>query len=301
MSTQFRVLSLNVGLLDIRDPIFGYTLFENPAYARERLPFIPEALREIDADIVLLQECYYEKDAAFLRNNLEGLYPHISRQDCPRTWLQLHNGLMLMSKLPIIQERLDKFRDAAWLEWAVACKSNLITTIQLGQRHLTFINGHYTAGGERINSDDPNSDLDREKELAQAVIAAHTAAQAGEIPFLCGDFNCGPEASISNYRGLLHRGFRDLFAEANGLVAEQGGPETFTWNPTNYLNTIGPHAHCPGQRLDHLFLPSDLEGASAISCGSARIVFSAPCVRLRNGQLCTLSDHSGVVWDLTLT
>lgn len=296
--STLKVLSFNVGLLYIQDPFFGVTLFHNPPYCRERLSSIPAALLEVDADVVLLQECYFERDADFLWRSLQGVYPYKSRQDCPRTWLQLHNGLMVLSKWPVSKERLDKYRDAAWLEKLLGCKSNLVTTICLGQRLLTFINGHYTAGGERINSDDPGSDLDREKELIQTVELAKAVAAAGEVPLLCGDFNCGPEASTSNYSGILKRGFRDLFVEANG--ATTAGPESFTWCPSNYLNTLGPHAHCPGQRLDHLFLPTDLPAARGISCTAARLVLKEPCVPLPGGRLCTLSDHCGVLWTLSL-
>ena len=296
-----KVLSFNVGLLYIQDPFFGVTFFHNPPHGRERLPRIPDAIREVDADVVLLQECYFERDADFLWRSLHDVYPFKSRLDCPRTWLQLHNGLMVLSKWPITKERFDKYRDAARLEQLLGCKGNLATTIRLGSQQLllTFINGHYTAGGERINSDDPGSDLDREKELAQTVELAKAVAEAGEVPLLCGDFNCGPEASTSNYSGLLKRGFRDLFVEANGTAA--AGPESFTWCPTNYLNTLGPHAHCPGQRLDHLFLPTDLPAAKVISCTAARLVLKEPCVPLPGvGHLCTLSDHCGVLWTLSL-
>lgn len=42
-------------------------------------------------------------------------------------------------------------------------------------------------------------------------------------------------------------------AQAAGKLTD--GP-AFTWDPANYLNTIGPHSSCPGQRCDHLFIPT---------------------------------------------
>ena len=156
-------------------------------------------------------------------------------------------------------------------------------------------------------SEDPNSDVDREHEIQQTIKAAKGAIDLGEIPLICGDLNCGPEASKSNYDLILNSGFRDMFLEARSSAAAAGGGgggaggeivNCFTWSPTNYLNTIGPHASCPGQRVDHLFLPEAAlcPRAAGVACLSADIVFEETALSLPDGTPCTLSDHSGLVF-----
>jgi endonuclease/exonuclease/phosphatase family metal-dependent hydrolase len=293
---KLKVLSFNVGLLYITLPLVGITLFENPPFGKNRLKHIPQAIREEDADIVLLQECYYKEDATFIIESLKDILPHVSRQDCRRHFLQLHNGLLLLSKFPVVKESLEVFQDASKVERYFACKSLLCTSIQYGASTISFLQSHLTAGGE-MDPESPETDNDRHSELLHMLRVAEAAKALGEIPFICGDLNCGPEASKGNYDLILKSGYRDLFIEA---VSKEGlpssGPGTFTWSPENYLNTVGPHAHCPGQRVDHLFVSDD-----TVTCSKSRIIFKAPCVTLPSGVVSTLSDHDGITWEINFT
>lgn len=79
--------------------------------------------------------------------------------------------------------------------------------------------------------------------------------------------------------------------ESNRLLP---GPE-FSWDPSNYLNQIGPHSHCPGQRCDHILLQRgyELDNWEVLN---AQLVFGERFIDIGQGDtLSTLSDHHGVV------
>lgn len=296
--SKLKVLSFNAGLLYIKLSPLPIIIFENPPHGKDRLKHIPQAIRDEGADIVLLQEFYYEQDATFIIESLKDIFPFVSRQDCCRSCIQLHNGLLLLSKFPVVKESLETFKNASKIERIFACKSFLTTAIQFGPSVLTFVQGHSTAGGE-ADPEHPATDVCRHTELQQMLRAATVAAELGEIPILCGDFNCGPEASKGNYDFIVQSGYRDLFLESAALQGlPSSGSDTFTWSPENYLNTVGPHAHCPGQRVDHLFLANSQVG---IECLQSRIVFRTACVALPNGIVSTLSDHNGITWELSFS
>jgi hypothetical protein len=72
------------------------------------------------------------------------------------------------------------------------------------------------------------------------------------------------------------------------------GPE-FSWDPLNYLNQIGPHAECPGQRCDHILLQRGYE-LDCWEVQDAQLVLDERFIHIGKGEvLSTLSDHHGVV------
>ena len=117
---------------------------------------------------------------------------------------------------------------------------------------------------------------------------------------IIGDLNCGPEASKSNYDYLLQDGrFRDVYVEAEQQGRLLEGP-AYSWDPENYLNKIGPHAACPGQRCDHVFVAAGGPLDKWVAA-SAQIIFSEQCIDIgRSDGVCsTLSDHHGLVVTMT--
>jgi len=172
-----------------------------------------------------------------------------------------------------------------------------------------------TAGGT-TDPNNPDVDSDREAELMQAYESSTDAKSRGRIPIICGDFNCGPEgeggaadASLSNFRFILDKGFRDTFAEFHASERAAGKPiptHMATWDPTNYLNVIGSHPHCPCQRCDHVLVPTEVNFPDQNSNGfkpdwvvtEARIEFVEPCVQVNSKVKSTLSDHFGLLIEL---
>jgi endonuclease/exonuclease/phosphatase family metal-dependent hydrolase len=112
---------------------------------------------------------------------------------------------------------------------------------------------------------------------------------------IIGDLNCGPEASAANYEYLVttHQ-FRDTYLEAQASGTLLRGP-AFSWDPENYLNQIGPHSECPGQRCDHILLQRGYE-LDQWEVTEAQMVFTERFVEIGKREvLSTLSDHHGLV------
>lgn len=287
------ILSYNVGLLRFR--LMGLTVFSNPPYLIERLPLIPSALKEYPADILAIQECYEKPHAKFICAQLKELYPHHARVKSGGV-LKFHNGLLILSKHPIVSCSLQPYLKVSTVESYLATKSSLVVEVDipvLGK--VTFVNMHTTAGGA-VNPEHPDVDGDREDELRQAVEVCTQATKAGNLGIILGDLNCGPEASQGNFKYVLDQGFRDTYAEAQAAGKVLPGPE-FTWDPANYLNSVGPHKDCPGQRCDHVLLPQ--VGMEHWSVQGAQVLFADKVADIGQSRLSTLSDHHGLLISLT--
>jgi len=279
-STDIKVMSWNVGLLRLR--LFGQIVFSNPPHAEERLPFIPGAILAENPDILLIQECYEAQHCEYLAEALRTQLPHSVK--IRSGGIRFDSGLMIVSRWPISESRLVRCERVSLLEQLAATKSHLIATINppFGAP-ITVINLHTTAGGES----DPEHERtisDRESEINQALNDAQQAVAEGNRVILGGDLNAGPEAAIANYEMILDGGWQDAYLVGGGLAT------SYTWDPDNQLNRIGPHSSCPGQRCDHIFIRPEDQWApdmSSVQCtGTQQITI---------GLSSTLSDHHAVV------
>lgn len=251
-----------------------------------------------------IQEVYEDAHAQFLTLSLIDMYPYSSREysgGCTK----FHNGLLFLSKYPVERSELQKLNKVAGIEAALATKSNLIMCVDIPSiGKITLVNMHTTAGGA-THPEDPGCDTDREDELRQAIeVCTEVASKEGHVGgIIIGDLNCGPEASPANYAYVLDQGFRDVYVEAQEAGNLLDGP-AFSWDPTNYLNEIGPHKDCPGQRCDHVLLTKNT-GFDEWTAKSAQIIFSEKFIDIgkkmtKGGHpvLSTMSDHHALVVEL---
>lgn len=71
--------------------------------------FFPSAaLKKAKCDVVALQEVYEEWQADFLTESLRVTYPFIARRTSGGAFA-LHNGLMIMSRFPILHTAFHPF------------------------------------------------------------------------------------------------------------------------------------------------------------------------------------------------
>eukprot|EP01034_Spumella_vulgaris_P025773 gene25773-32264_t len=143
------------------------------------------------------------------------------------------------------------------------------------------------------------ADAGREYALTQTINAAKKCKAAGSLPILIGDFNCAPDTSALNYQQIVNAGYRDTYIEAEQNKVLSANCHTYTWDPENVLNKGGVHGHCPPQRVDHVFLPQGEATFGKVT--HCDVVFSEKIVTLPSGQLCSLSDHYGVVVEVDTT
>ncbi|RYG63000.1 hypothetical protein EON64_16800, partial [archaeon] len=289
---ELRVLSYNVGLLSFK--LCGCCeVFANPPYKNQRMPYILKNFSDMapDLDIICIQECYDDRDADCIYDSVKGYLPFMARggtqgQNC----LQFHNGLAIFSRFAISNVRIDKLKDVASLERYLASKANLVCDVTVpGAGIYTIVAMHTTAGGA-THPEHGDVDVDRESELIQAWERCEQSLTEGNQAIILGDLNCGPEASAANYNFILNKGFRDTYLEAPSPVSP-----AFTWDPANYLNKIGPHAECPGQRCDHLLVHE----TAPWKVKHVKVVFTEEVVPVTGKIMSTMSDHYGLLVHLT--
>ena len=141
MPDELHVVSFNLGLL--RWKVGPLKLFESPPHVHDRFVHIPAAIAQCGADIILLQEIYEQKHVdAVLAAAKQAGYAHYARGD-PRTrpWIQFHNGLLCLSKLPIDGFECLKHAQCSSLEktpvLANSCLAFSVTSVAC--IHLLFI------------------------------------------------------------------------------------------------------------------------------------------------------------------
>lgn len=71
------------------------------------------ALKKTNCDVVALQEVYEEWQADYLIESLRVTYPFTARRTSG-SGLSMHNGLMLMSKFPILHTVFHPFRSVSF-------------------------------------------------------------------------------------------------------------------------------------------------------------------------------------------
>ena len=226
---------------------------------------------------------------------MKDTHPYYARVDSGGIF-KFHNGLLTFSKFPIKKAQLTAHERVSALERYLATKSMLAIEVDVPTfGDCVFINMHTTAGGT-TDPEHPDVDTDREHELKQAMDYCKLVEGEGKIGIIVGDLNCGPEASKSNYEYCLKGGFRDTYVEAKSSGKLEAGPSS-TWDPSNHLNKIGPHASSPGQRCDHILLPTT--SCEHMTVENAKVVFDEREAPLAAGkEKSTLSDHYGLVVSL---
>uniref|UniRef100_A0A0G4FWW1 Endonuclease/exonuclease/phosphatase domain-containing protein n=1 Tax=Chromera velia CCMP2878 TaxID=1169474 RepID=A0A0G4FWW1_9ALVE len=220
--------SFNAGLMDFR--LMGVSFLSNPPFVEERVRRIPEALLSTNADVIALQEVFGSSHAHFLAESLKEAYPFCARVDEGQgrygsrsrfgvPSLAMHNGLMVLSKFPVLlnnhreggvgrSPRFHSFSHVTPLEALFASKGILEVTLEVpGVGMVALLNVH--AASACPDPASPSAAAVRQAEMGEVFRVAQAAAERGEIPVVIGDLNAGPVVCRDNYSFLLERGFED--------------------------------------------------------------------------------------------
>lgn len=111
---------------------------------KERTPLIAKYIREINADLVVLEECFDEDVRAFMKDNLKDIYPYMAELGKSKKFYQfLTSGIFILSKFPMKTlaevfyndcNTTDCFGSKGFLLTEVKITNEII--IQLGGTHL---------------------------------------------------------------------------------------------------------------------------------------------------------------------
>jgi endonuclease/exonuclease/phosphatase family metal-dependent hydrolase len=236
MQKAIRVCTLNVGMPQVS--VFGRRLEPVPC-VNERLALLPDFIRSLRADVVFLQELFHARHRQVLMDRLGEVYPHATFHDDAGA-LSLSNGLLCLSRFPLVDARFTPFADRCWEERLFVSKGFQDFGIQVGCDVIKVAHTHLTAGGFFSHPEQKKYDAIRTNQIRQML----QQFSLSELGLVVGDFNTGPEVSVLNYQQLT-AGLHDVF---HGALEREGS--AVTWDPQNRLNVDGPHKMCPPQRID---------------------------------------------------
>jgi endonuclease/exonuclease/phosphatase family metal-dependent hydrolase len=307
-----RVASYNVGLLDL-------SLLSVPG-VKEREPKIGPALRELDADIVLLQELWKERSVEAFKAALADRYHFVLGTDQDRG----KHGLAILIKRSLLpdccEEMVERlFETQAMYETGFGFHKGALgvrlTPPALG-RPIYIVNMHMTAMPWQSNTR-----LYQVDELAAGLIAPLIEQQQGLL-ILGGDTNASPyyadygdlaqlEPWQEDYQdwwlnaGTYQRLIQltetlDSFAAVHGdIEVATARAETVVTN--GYWKTQSRDSHLtanisastktePSQRLDYVLVrPLDPDLVTTVQ--RAEVLFRQRPARLESGEAIELSDH----------
>ncbi len=281
---MLRILTLNTGLTEIR--LFGVALYEDVPHVVARAAHLAPALRDVDADIVLLQELVPQRVKVRLAAELRDLYPHSAGiAEDSRFY---GTGLLTLSRHPMTDTSCTAFARQTLEEGLFGPRGMLACTVQSpGFGPVRVINLHATAGGAYRRKRRRGAPDRRSAQIAQAIEAAGAPFDGAVV--LAGDFNCDPAADPVMDRLLGAAGLADVAAGLPDDARPQG-----TWNPANPLNR--GKASGPARRVDHILVRSG--GGFGVAVSAVRTVLDEPLVPLPDGEPLPVSDHYGLLAEL---
>ncbi|EZG62259.1 endonuclease/exonuclease/phosphatase domain protein [Gregarina niphandrodes] len=257
---RLSLVTFNAGLLQFK--LLGVSWYKNPPFTNRRLRKIPLALRGCDGDVLCLQEVYDNRHACYITDSLGWVYPYSGRCTSGGV-LALHNGLLTLSKFPVLDSAFYPFHRITLAESVFGSKGILACTIavpNLGT--LRVLNVHMVSG--TVDPESRSLDDIRLQEMIQIVALAQQASLLGHIPLIVGDFNAGPSVCPSSYEHLIEQGWQDAFAAARRPPTYQ--LPHLTTSATSF--EIGPSAPPLREDPDHSPIPPCSEaGFSTPSLG----------------------------------
>ena len=274
---RLRILTFNAAIQDLR--LFGRSLYCPLPWTGHRLRQLVPELAHCAADVVCLQELFHHRFQRQLCADLRQVYPHAAGRIRRGPGLRLGNELLVLSRYPLSNLRLERFRAASPEELRFTSRGFISLDVDLPVLgRVRVFNLHASAGGRNDHPESPVMERLRARQVAQLLAAAeqHPAA------IIAGDLNAGPHSSAANYEQLLAAGFADAWV---------GDGDAVSWDPGNPLVAAGKEAHLPRQRIDHVFLSPWL--ARRLRPATAAIVLHTHCTDTGRGRV-PLSDHYGV-------
>lgn len=187
-------VSYNVGLANTQvDYYYG------------RRDIMLDSLNTVDADVLCLQEVWSESDADTLTNGLGHKFPYnyvVMQNNHPANWAWGHNGLMILSRYPLKNERLKE------LDYYFIRRSVLYATVE------TELHG----------------DMD--------ILCTHTSTPVN-IPPYWGDFEDWEDEQNHQTQDILDSGEVDVMLGDFNTSPEGPGIDAYTPTPYNMITEAG--------------------------------------------------------------
>jgi len=276
---MFSFLTFNAALQDVK--ILGKSVYTPLKPVKERLSALPSALLKANPDVIFLQEMFHRELQDSIYKPLQKIYPYVTGLAKRGLKLRIGNELIIISKYPLSNSKLKRFKTASIEEKLFTSKGFYYANVTLPDiGNINLVNFHLTADGMRTHPESTHMNNIRNKQIKQMLEFIKPLNKV----ILAGDLNAGPHTSTINYEAIINSGFIDLFSEV--------GASGVTWDQSNPLVHKGKERHLPSQRIDHLFISEQL--LSNFKHIDVNIVLDEHCVKTTNGDI-PLSDHYGLM------
>ena len=268
-----KILTFNTGLLELS---VGKLSFDVVPFVEERAALLPHYLKDIDADVICLQEIFRLEDMDILRT-ISDIYPYIYVSDHKN--ILKRNGLSILSKHPfkVTHELRYKTKGVEKFVKKGAVKVQITEGEYSG---IEVVNTHFPYGGFGSSSQTLRSTVRlRNKNiqhLHKKIHKEHTTT------IIAGDFNFGPNIAPENYKKILSLGYEKV---SNGDI---------TWDVENPLNLMFPTS--VSKSIDHIFVNQKRDFEFSV-VESTRVFDSLLQIE---GKPAFLSDHFGLLCDIEL-
>ena len=282
---MFSILTINAALQDVR--LFARSLYRPLNHIDKRLQELAIQIRDNNPDLVCIQELFHADYQHQFFSLLQTTYPYATGFASPGFKLRLGNELIILSKYPLGEGQLHRFRQATFEERLFTSKGVYSIKVEIPDiGKIQVMNFHMTAGGLRQHPEHPVMESIRSNQIKQLLMTLNP-----EMPvILAGDLNAGTDVSTKNYNQILKEGFIDAFVESGG--------SGITWDPGNPLVANHGENHLPPQRIDHIFLNS--VAAEILEPDKGEVVFNKPCIHINETHSIPVSDHYGIRIDFNL-
>lgn len=245
----------------------------------DRIRLISRHLSDCLPDVVVMQEVWCERIARHFVTTLR--YPYYSYHPCRRAIKgHLGNGLLMMSRKPILEEGVQSFSAFTRPDEYFANKGFQWIQVESGAGQVLIVHTHLGAGRKPIHL------LRRLHQMEEMLSWIRTTP----LPLvLAGDFNMGENSPeymfMRNWLSQQYDESEDTYRRHNPGKA---GHTFFV--DRSYAN---PSAHCRNDRIDYIFAAGSKRHRSNLRSLDSRIVLDFPEEHL--------SDHVGVLTTVAVT
>ncbi len=247
---------------------------------------LPDALRSVDADVIVLQEAFDASVRSRVIDSLRDEY-HVAHDalHVRRTWgitFDVHGGILVLSRFNLGETRFEPhpLPPGSRLTERLGRKGTVFTTVRTPAGDLTLVAPHFYAGTS------PTDEHIRRRQV-KALLEAIGKFDHGPM-ILAGDLNFPPECyddgRASEMDLMVAAGFRDTIDPSTGHQSA-----TWSYSRNRYARNW-LQSNKSDMRFDYVMMRAN--GASNLETLGASVVLDAP------GE--EVSDHYGVLAEFSL-
>lgn len=239
-------------------------------------------IRQLNPSVIALQEVWCDTIAAYLHRHLG--FPYFYYEPYRHLWKgRIGNGLMMLSKYPILEQHTMRFSGHTRADEYFAAKGAQMIQIETPAGKMYMVNTHLGSGKKTKHIERRMLQLSELQQFIRNFPLKQPAV-------LAGDFNFNPESmEYFQMQTWIQRHFNDGSGDTFFMTNPGKNGHTFF---LNHSYERRPTIHDRDERIDYVMTLCSKENRSDIEILSAKVV-------LDNTDE-PLSDHCGVLANFML-